>query len=152
MFQRLGFFGTIGLFVLCLCVLAGVGLYLNWFSISASNTDNKTPDVHVSVNTPRIEADVNTVKKGVAEEYHSLLGEKTVKGTIQQVETAKQELTIKDNPKQDVTVKVDATTKIKVGDKDGSFSDLQIDDPVSVLYDAKKDGNVAKTITVSKTS
>jgi hypothetical protein len=159
MFRKLGLLGTFGLMVLCLCVFAGIGLYLKWFSFSASTTDTKQTDVHVSINKAKVQEDMNVVKEGakhgataVTEEFHSLLGEKTIKGTIHQIEPARQELTILDNKKQDVTIKVDTSTKIKIGDKDGSFSDLQADDSVTTLYEAKKDSNIAKTITVSKKS
>jgi hypothetical protein len=140
-------------------VFAGVGLYLNWFTISASRTDGKDPDVHLSVNKEKVKEDLNVVKEDVkygagkvAEKVHSLTGEKTLEGPIQHIDAAKQQLTLLDNKKQDVTIQVDAATKIKIADKDGSFGDLAADDAASVKYEAKKDGNVAKTITVQKKS
>jgi len=158
MVRKLGLLGTFGLVVLCLCVVAGVGLYFKWFTISASN-DNNEPDVHLSVNKPKIDSDIKSVKKSVAtgeekvaEKVHNLLGEKTIAGTIHQIESSKQELTILDNKKQDVTIKVDAATRITIADKSSYFSDLTTDDSVSVKYEAKKDGNFAKTITVPKKS
>jgi hypothetical protein len=139
-------------------VVAGVGLYFKWFTISASNDGNE-PDVHLSVNKPKIDSDVNAVKKSVAkgeekvaDKVHSLLGEKSITGTIHEIESSKQELTILDNKKQDVTIKVDGATRITIADKSSSFSDLKGDDSVSVKYEAKKDGNVAKAITVLKKS
>jgi len=149
----------LGLIVLCLLVVGGVGLYFQWFSISASSTDSGKPDIHVNVNKAKFQEDMKTVKEGakhgaekVKEAAHSLLGEKTVEGTIHQIETARQEMTVLDNEKQDVTIKVDATTKIMIGDKDCAFSDLKADDPVSVLYEATRGGNAARTITVSRKS
>jgi len=159
MVRRFGLLGSFGLLVLVLCVFAGVGLYLKWFTISASTTEGHDPDVHLSVNKEKVKEDINVVKEDVksgagklAEKVHGLTGAKTLEGTIQQIETAKQELTILDSKKQDVTVKVDAATKIKIADKDSSFGDLATNDPVSVHYEAKKDGNVATTITVQKKS
>jgi hypothetical protein len=159
MFGKLGFLGTFGLFALGLCVFAGIGLYLHWFTISASRTDGKESDIHLSVNEGKVKEDMNTVKEEIKhgaekvnEKVHGLSGGKTLEGTIQKVETARQELTILDNRKQEVTIKVDAATKIKIADKDGSFGDLGADDTVSVEYEAGKDGNVAKTIAVQKKS
>jgi len=137
----------IGFLVVCLLVVGGLGLYLGWFGLSFSN-DPKKPDVHLTVNKDKIEQDVKTIKDKV-ENY---LGEKTVKGTIQQVEPVSQMLNILDDKKQAVVLKVDSTTKIKIGDMDGSLADLKADDPVTVMFEAKKDGNVARTITVAKKS
>jgi hypothetical protein len=158
MVRKLGWLGTFGLIVLCLCVLGGVGLYLKWFTISASNDGNE-PNVHLSVNKPKIDSDIKAMEKSVAngeekvvEKVHSLLGEKTIAGTIHQMESSKQELTILDNKKQEVTIKVDAATRITIAGKSSSFSDLTADDSISVNYEAKKDGNFARTITVLKKS
>jgi hypothetical protein len=143
--------------VLCLLVVGGVGLYFQWFSISASNTESGTPDIHLKVNKDKFQEDMKIVKEDakhgaekIKDEVHGLLGEKKLAGTIQQVEVARQELTVLDNKKQDVTIKVDAATKIKIGDKEGTFDDLKADDPVSGMYEATRDGNVARTITVSR--
>ena len=53
---------TFGWVVLCLCLFAGVGWYLEWFNFSAS------------VNKGKIKEDVDTVK----EKIHGRDGEKTV--------------------------------------------------------------------------
>jgi hypothetical protein len=137
----------IGLAAVCLLVAAGLGLYFDWFSFSTT------------LNTPKVEHDVKVVEEGakhgakaVGDKVHGLLGEKTIIGSIHEITSAKQELTILDSDKQDVTVKVVESTSIKIGDKVSSFSDLKGDDSVSVKYEAKKDGNVARTITVQKKS
>jgi hypothetical protein len=52
-----------GWLVLCLCVLAGIGYYLDWFSFSAS------------LNKDKFKEDMNTVK----EKVHDVGGEKTGK-------------------------------------------------------------------------
>src|SRR5207302_757219 len=65
MFRRFGLLGTFGLFVLCLLVLAGVGLYLGWFSISTSGTEGNTPDIHVSLNKLKVKEDMKVVEKDV---------------------------------------------------------------------------------------
>jgi hypothetical protein len=159
MIRKFGFFGTIGIVAVCLLVLAGLGLYFGWFSISTSTTGRDAPDVHLTLNKPKVKQDVKAAEEGakhsaraVTDQVHDLLGEKTIVGPIHEIAVAKQELTIQDKEKQDVTIKVVASTSIKIGDKDSSFSDLTADDPVSVKYEAKKDGNVAKTITVQKKS
>jgi len=139
---------TFGWVVLCLCVVFGIGLYLGWFSISSSNTEGDKSDVHVSVNKGKVHEDVDALKK----KGHNLLGEKTLEGPIHQIMMATQEMSMLDVQKQEVTIKVDAATRIKIGDKDASFGELSAGDPASVMYEAKKDGNVARTITVSKKS
>jgi hypothetical protein len=148
---------TIGLIVVCLCVLAGVGLYFGWFTVSASNVDGTKPDVHVTLNRGKAQDDANAIKAGVKqsvegtqEKAHNLLSETTVAGTIREMDAARQELTIRDDMNRDVTIKVNLMTRIKLGDRKGSFGDLKVLNPVSVVYETMKEGNVAKTITVSK--
>lgn len=141
------------------CVVLGLGFYMKWFSVSGSNTDSKTTDVHFSVNKDKVQEDVQIVKESaqqgadkVKDEYHSLLGEKTIAGNIRRIEAAKQELTILDDQKKDLMVKVDAATKITIDDKAGVFADLKADYLVSVTYTANKDGNLATSVTVPKKS
>ncbi len=138
-------FRTIGIVVVCLCLVGGAGLYFNWFTISPSNTDSQS-GVRLSMNKDKVE----NAEKSVKDEYHNLFGDKTMKGTIREIEPANKELIVRDNANKDVTIKLDAATKITIIDKDGSFVDLKTDDPVSVKYESNKDGNVARTITVAK--
>jgi hypothetical protein len=145
--------------VVIVCVLLSAGFYMKWFSVSGTNTDSKTSDIHVSINKEKVQDDVKAIKEGaqhgaegVKDKVSGLLGEKTVAGNIQQIEMAKQEFTILDDQKKDVIVKVDASTKITINDKAGVFADLKADDLVSVKYAASKDGNVASSVTVSKKS
>jgi len=132
---------TLGWIVLCQAVLAGFGLYFGWFSVSGSKANTDTPDVKVTFNKGKFKEDIAAVKEKVTG--------KSIEGQIRHIETARQELTIVGKQTQEETVKVDATTKIKIGDKDGSFGDLKIDDRVSVMYEATKEGNVAKSVAVS---
>jgi len=145
-------FRTIGIIVVCLCLIGGVGYYLNWFSFSETKTDNKGIEIHGKINTPKIQTDLKKVEEKASDEIHHLFGEKTIVGTIQKIDSASEELTIRDKKDKDVTVKLETGTKIKIMDKAGTLSDLKAEDSVSVTYEAKKDGNVAKTVTVSKKS
>jgi hypothetical protein len=147
----------LGVAAVILVVLAGIGYYLKWFSVSASSTDKNSPDVHLTLNKDKVKEDVKAVEKDlqhdaklVSDKVHGLFGEKSVVGPIREITAATKELTVRDDKKQDVTVKVVASTSIKVNDKDGAFSDLKTDDPVTVKYEATKDGNVARTVTVQK--
>lgn len=152
---------TLGWIVLCLCVVAGFGLYFGWFTVSASkaSTDNVSndnasndkggneqrntapPNIHLTINKDKFKEDVAAVKEKVTG--------KTIEGQIHRIETARQELTVLGKQDQMVTVKVDAATRIRISDKDGSFGELKTDDRVSVTYEANKDVNMAKTVTVS---
>jgi hypothetical protein len=132
---------------------------MKWFSVSGTNTDAKTSDLHVSLNKDKVEHDANAVKEGaksgaegIKNEFNSLRGEKTVAGTISSIEMAKSDLTITDDQKKETMVNVDANTKITINDKAGVFADLKADDKVSVKYSANKDGNVATSVTVAKKS
>jgi hypothetical protein len=139
-------FRTIGIVVVCLCLIAGAGFFFKWITFTASNADTQKPDVHLTINKDKIDKDM----KAAEDKLPNLFGDKTMDGTIQGIETAKEELTVRDKKDHDVMVKVDTATKINISDKAGSFADLKTDDAVSVKYEAKKDGNLAKTITVAK--
>jgi hypothetical protein len=150
---------TVLWFIVVVCVILVLGFYMKWINVSGSNTDSKTSDIHFSLNKDKVQEDAKTVKESaqhgadkVKDEYRSLLGEKTIAGSIQTIEMAKQELTIVDDQKKDLMVKVDAATKITIDDKAGVFADLKAEDLVSVKYTANKDGNVATSVTVSKKS
>lgn len=158
MIHKLGLFGMLGVATVILLGLAGLGYYLNWFSVSTS-TDKESPDVHLTLNKDKVKEDVKAVGKDikqdakvVSDKVHGLFGEKTIVGPIHEIAADTKELTIRDDKTQDVTVKVVASTSIKINDKDSTFSDLKADDPVSVKYEATKDGNVARTVTVQKKS
>jgi hypothetical protein len=138
-------FRTIGIVVVCVCLIAGVGLYFKWFTISGSSTD-----VRLSTDKNKVDKDVNAAKDEVHKVLGDKTGDKTMVGTIQEIEAAKEELTVRDYRNQDVRMKLDPATKIKIIDQPGSFSDLKFADPVSVTYETNKDGNVVRTITVAK--
>lgn len=149
---------TIGWIVCSLVVVAGIGLYFGWFTLSTSkgstdkgstekdktSTDKENtdaPNLNLTINKDKFKEDMTAVKE-------KFTG-KSIEGQIRRIETSRQEFTIFGKETQEVTVKVDGYTKIKFGAKEGSFGELKVDDRVSVNYEATKSGNVAKTIAVS---
>jgi len=143
---------TVGWVVVVLCLILGFGFYMKWFSASGTSTDGKSSDITLSLNKDKVQHDANAVKEGAKDEYNSLFGEKTVAGTINQIDASKKDLTITNAKNHDVLVKVDANTKITIDEKAGLFADLKAEDKVSVKYTANKDGNVATSVTVAKKS
>jgi hypothetical protein len=139
-------FKIIGVLVVCLLIVLGLGVYFKWFTVSTSNAEGNRTDLHVGVNKDKIQEDLKAVKEGA----QGLFGAKTSEGTVQQIDVSKQELTIVDKQQKELNLKADAGTKVKIADKDAAFGDLKVGDSVSATYDAKKEGNHAKTITVTK--
>jgi hypothetical protein len=54
------------------------------------------------------------------------------------------------NKNEEVTVRVDDGTRIRVDDKKGTLTDLKIGDRVAVTYESGKGDKPAKSVTVEK--
>jgi hypothetical protein len=159
--------------VVCLVLAVGAAFYFNWLSITTGNpADNGQNQTGLKVNKDKIEHDYNAVKEGVKEGAEKV-GEqvkkgaeavkkdtqavrdktgpspaKMAEGTVSAVDAQKSSLTVETAQKETVPVKVEAGTKIRVDDKDGTLADLKAGQPVTVTYETKGAENVALTVTV----
>jgi hypothetical protein len=163
--------------VVCLVLAVGAAFYFNWLTLSTGNpADNGQNQTRLKVNKDKIEHDYNAVKEGVKEGAEkvgeqvkkgseAVAGEvkkdtqavkektgpspaKTAEGTVSAVDAQKSSLTVETTQKETVPVKVEAGTKIRVHDKDGTLTDLKAGQPVAVNYETKGAENVALTVTV----
>lgn len=140
--------------VLLIVVAVGTAFYLGWLNVSTSNSvDKSRSEVTLTIDKEKVKEDLDTVKRKAAEagekisqtakEAREELKEhahKTIDGQVQAVDLQKKEVTVKGNDGTDaVTVKVDAQTKVKIGDRDGSLADVKKGDTVTLVH-TPKDG------------
>ena len=137
-----------GFLILILLIIFVAGIFLGWFTVSASSRDGSRPNVHITVDKEKMQDDVASVKDKVT----SAVSEKTVSGTIRRVETAARELVVSDSERRDITVRVTSSTDIRIGDRSVTIDEIRADDPVSVVYEERKDEKVARRISVPRRS
>jgi hypothetical protein len=162
--------------LVCLVLAVAAGFYFNWVSVSAGNPDQGVNRPGLQVNKDKIEHDYNkareTVKEGarraseevkkgaeavkeevkkdteVLKQAAENLMAKNVAGNVAAVDNLKSTLTVETAKKDTVAVKVEAATKVRVNDKDGTLADLKPGMPVSVNYESKGGENVALLVVV----
>jgi hypothetical protein len=76
----------------------------------------------------------------------------SVEGTICTIDPRNHMLTVLGDKNEEVTVRMDAATRIRVGDKEGTLADLKIGDSAAVTYESDKGEKVAKGVTVKEGS
>ncbi|OAI54218.1 hypothetical protein AYO44_15320 [Planctomycetaceae bacterium SCGC AG-212-F19] len=138
----------------------GAAWWFGWWNIStASNIDNGKSEVRLSVDKDKVKHDVSAVEdkvkggvQGLTPGHHdpakaSAPGQ-PVAGTIRTIDAGNHSLTVMSDKNEEVTVRTDAATRIRIRDKDAAFLDLKIGDRAAVTYDPAKGGQQAKTVTV----
>lgn len=157
--------------VLLVAVGVGAAFYLGWLNFStAYSPDNSQSEVRLTLDKEKVKEDIEAVKKkarettekisegakdikekatDVKERVDTVVLGKTLDGTLESVDLGKNELTVtgKDG-KDNLTVKVDGQTKIRVGDRDGTMADLKKGDSVSVTHMLKDGVDVALVVIV----
>lgn len=150
--------------VVIVVVGCGVAYWLRWWHIDTvpSNTNGET-GVQLTVDKDKMNKDVNAAKGTIAEDAEKMKEKvhekgKTqsqgsfVEGTILALDPSSHTLTVRNDKKEEVAVKTDAATQIRVGDKEGTLANLQIGDSVYVSYEVVKGEKTAKSVTVKKRS
>lgn len=151
-------------FCLFLAVALAVGFgaawWFGWWNVStASNADNGKTEVRLTVDKDRVKHDMATAEDKVKAEIQALkpghhetakalsLGQ-PVQGTIRTIDAANQSLTVMSEKNEEVTVRTNAATRIRVRDKDAAFLDLKIGDRAAFTYQSETGDQPAKTVTV----
>lgn len=148
--------------VVVLVVGGGAAYWLHWWRIDTvpSNTDGETKvqltmdkdkmnkDVRAAEGT--IKDDVEKLKEAVHAKGKAQPAAVLVEGTIHAIDPSKHTLTVMNDKNEEVVVRMDAATRIRVGDKEGTLADLKIGDAATVTYESAKGENGAKSVTVKK--
>jgi len=161
---------AIALIVVALLTL-GTSIYLHWLNFSVARQPDQT-EVKIILDKEKIREDFGKVrgkaediketiqekageiKEGtkekagdIKETVQNLAGLKTVRGSLDAVDAAQNRVTI-NSTEQKVTVLVNAETKIRIGEREGTVADLGPGMPVMVVYSLKDGANLARMIQV----
>ncbi|OAI47139.1 hypothetical protein AYO44_10205 [Planctomycetaceae bacterium SCGC AG-212-F19] len=146
--------------VVALVVGAGAAWWFGWWNMSTGpNVDNGKSEVRLTVDKDKAKHDVAAVedkikggvqslKPGHQESAKAGTLAQPVAGTIRTIDAGNHSLTVMSDKNEEVTVRTDAGTRIRVRDKDAAFLDLKIGDRAAVTYESDKNGQPAKTLTV----
>lgn len=150
--------------VVVLIVGGGVAYWLHWWRIdTVPSQDDGETKVQLTVDKDKmnkdvrsakgtIKDDVEKLKEGVHEKRKAQPRGLLVEGTIRAIDPGNHTLTLMNGENEEVTVRTDAATRIRVGEKEGTLADLKIDDSASVTYESAKGEEAAKSVTVKKRS
>lgn len=150
--------------VVVLVLIAGCGLayWLGWWHIgTVPNKDDGKTKIELTVDKDKMNEDVKAakgtikeevekVKSGVQDKAKSSSQALLVEGTIRALDSDKHTLTVMNDKEDEIVVKTDESTRIRVGDKDGKFADLKVGDKASVSYETVKGEKIAKSLAVKK--
>jgi hypothetical protein len=146
--------------VVALTVSFGAAWWFGWWNVStASNSNNGKSEVRLTVDKDKVKHDLATAEDKFKEEVQALkprhdepakalAPSHPVQGTIRTIDTGNHSLTVMSDKNEEVTVRTDAATRIRVRDKDAAFLDLKIGDRAGVTYESEKGDQPAKTVTV----
>lgn len=149
-----------GFLIVALVVGVGTAWWFGWWNIStASNIDKGKSEIRLTVDKDKAKHDVGAaeekikggvqgLKPGHHETAKALAQGQPVAGTIRTIDAGNHSLTVMSDKNEEVTVRTDAATRIRVRDKDAAFIDLKIGDRAAVTYESEKSGQPAKTVTV----
>ena len=147
-----------------LVVGGGVAYWLHWWGISKTPpNDNGETAVRLTVDKDKMNKDVNAAKAAIKDDVEKLkegahekgeaqpqAKELLVEGTIRAIDPGNHMLTVRNDKKEEVAVRTDADTRIRIGDKEGTLADLKIGDSATVTYESAKGEKAAKSVTVKK--
>jgi len=142
------------IFVLALLVVVvAIGIYRDWFNFGKQDDpgSDKTR-LSVEVDKRKIEQDAEALKqqaKELGQRANIDTGnkEETATGTVSKVDSAAQRLMIVTSDNKELTVNVDASTKLRAKDGPMSLNDLRAGERVTVVYSVKDGKKIAQSVT-----
>lgn len=157
--------------VIVVLLVVGTSIYMHWLNFSVARQPDQT-ELKITLDKEKFRDDVNKarskaeeiketiqekadeIKEGATEKakdlkepIQTLAGLKTVHGTLDAVDAAQNRVTV-NSTNDKVTVLVNAETKVRIGDREGTMADLAPGMPVMVVYSLKDGANLARTIQV----
>jgi hypothetical protein len=148
--------------VVVLIVGAGVAYWLHWWRVdTVPNKDDGETKVQMTMDKNKMNKDVNVAKGKITEDVEKMKAkvhdngkaqpaEVPVEGTIRAIDPSNHTLTVMNDKNEEVVVRTDAATRIRVGDKEGTLADLKIGESATVTYESAKGEKAAKSVTVKK--
>jgi hypothetical protein len=139
---------------LILVVAVGVlGFYLDWWKLNKT-TQGDEIDITLSVDKNKIKKDtgaaverVQQAGKDVSDQVRKAI-RGTASGRVTRVTPNENALVVTRENDEPLTVRIDNDTVIKRGNDTVRLADIQVDQPVTVIYDSEDGKNTAQSITV----
>ena len=150
--------------VVVLIVGGGVAYWLHWWRVdTVPSKDDGETKVELTMDKNKMNKDVNAAKGKIMEDVEKLKetvhekgkaqpAEVLVEGTVCAIDPSNHTLTVRNDKNEEVVVRTDAVTRIRVGDKEGTLADLKIGESATVTYQSTKGEETAKSVTVKKRS
>lgn len=141
--------------LIALIAIASIGFYLDWWRLSKTSHAGEV-DITLSVHKDKIKKDadaaVERVRKtgdNVREKTAELVDRATVHGKVASVDVVAGALTVVPDKKgENITVRTNEKTVIKRNDEVISLGEVQVEQPVMVVYATEEGQRVARSITV----
>ncbi len=130
----------LGVILLLVLVLAGVGLWRGWFSLSSTTNESGKKSYTIEVDEDKLGEDVDRVKDKLA---------KVTSGAIEKIDAAANTITVKTEA-GDVEVPVDESTSFKLGDDVIKLGDLKPGDRLRIDWREVDGKKIAGTITAER--
>ena len=144
--------------LIVLVVGLGAAWWFQWWNISAASNNNLgQPEVRLTLDKDRVKRDVGSAEDKIRESLglkpghekeKALSRGQPVHGTIRTLDAGNRSLTMTNEKNEEVTVRTDADTRIRVRDKVASFQDLKVGDRAAMTYESERSDEPAKTVIV----
>lgn len=145
-----------GLFTLLVVVAICVAFYLGWFKFTMQHdpNDDRTTELTLKVNKEKIKEDTEAARNKLkqtdekAKDKVAALPVQNAKGKVVRVEEKQFTLTTADD--KELTVQVNASTKLELKNATMSLKELRPGDQVIVTYTVIDGNNVAQHVSVER--
>jgi hypothetical protein len=131
----------IGLVVGALGMIAVVAL--GWIHITSPRTSDPSPGTTISVPVPQ-NHDVKSARSEVA------IDQEMIAGRIMQIDKGAQQILVQSRDQRLVYLKIQNDTRIRIHDRNGTFADLEVSQPITASYMYVDGQNRCRTLTVQQ--
>jgi hypothetical protein len=147
---------TFLIFVLIIGAALGFGYYCGWLRLSAEREQGKVA-VGMQVDTDKIKADAKATGEKARHLTDKFRGDgeeaehaETVQGTVTSIDEAERRLLVSTAGNKELTIQVDATTKIRFRETQATLKEMRTGDAVTVVFHVKDGKNLAQSITLER--
>lgn len=151
---------TLGFLALLLIIVAGIGFYKGWFSLTTTRDDGNQVNINLTVNKDKLKEDVSRARDKAREiaaraaegtpKTPAPTDQQTITGRINRVETDSQRLVVSIGIVS-VPFQLNPATRVRVNNRDGRVADLRPGDQAAVTFKVENGKNAATTVAVSRT-
>jgi hypothetical protein len=151
----------IGTAVILAALFLGLGFYLDWFNLSSQqkDSDHKKTTITLEVDKEKMHEDTEAARQKAGDfgdkvktKIDSLGGTETVKGSVIKVNEGDHLFTLMTASNKELTFEIDASSQVRLNDREASMNDLKAGHHVTVTYKVKDGKNMARSIAIEPKS